>query len=69
MTKLISKGFQEKSLRRMMQFYHVFSEFDIVATLSRQLSWSHFILLLPIKEQLQHKSHQVMASRLALAKD
>ena len=37
-----TKGFDEKNIRRMMQFATYFPEFQIVATLSRQLSWSHF---------------------------
>ena len=36
------KGFAEKNLRRMIQFAEVFPEREIVATLSRQLGWSHF---------------------------
>ena len=43
------KQFTEKNLRRMMRFAEVFSEFTIVAPLVRQLSWSHFLILLPIK--------------------
>jgi hypothetical protein len=30
------------SLRRMVQFAQTFPQPEIVATLSRQLSWSHF---------------------------
>jgi hypothetical protein len=37
------KGFEEKSLRRMMQFAQVFSDDQIVVSLTRQLSWTHFI--------------------------
>ena len=44
------KNFEEKNLRRMIQFVEKFPDFQIVATLSRQLSWSHFITLLPIKK-------------------
>ena len=33
----------------MMQFADQFSDFEIVVTLSRQLSWSHFIALIPLK--------------------
>jgi hypothetical protein len=47
------KTFEEKNLRRMMQFAHVFNEEKIVATMWRQLSWSHFKLLIPLKNQLQ----------------
>jgi DUF1016 N-terminal domain len=46
-------GFAEKSLRRMVQFAATFREEPIVATLSRQLSWSHFVLLLPLNDPLQ----------------
>lgn len=43
------KQFAEKNLRRMMRFAEVFSEFTIVAPQVRQLSWSHFLMLLPLK--------------------
>ncbi len=33
----------------MMQFADQFTEKEIVVTLSRQLSWSHFLAILPIK--------------------
>lgn len=44
-------SFSEKSLRKMMQFATVFSDFQIVASAMRQLSWTHFLLLLPIAEE------------------
>jgi hypothetical protein len=43
-------GFNEKNLRRMMQFAEVFSDEQIVVSLIRQLSWTHFIALIPLKE-------------------
>jgi len=46
-------SFGEKNLRRMMQFAEVFPEEEIVVSLIRQLSWTHFIALLPIKNPLQ----------------
>jgi len=39
----------------MMQFAEAFPDGEIVATLSRQLSWSHFIELLPLKRDLQRE--------------
>lgn len=45
--------FEEKNLRRMIQFANQFPDEAIVATLWRQLSWSHFKLLLPVKDELQ----------------
>jgi len=42
------RGFEEKNLRRMMQFAEAFPDEAIVATLWRQLSWSHFRELLGV---------------------
>ena len=49
--KAYGRSFNEKNLRRMMRFAEVFSDFTIVAPLVRQLSWSHFLMLLPIKSK------------------
>ena len=48
--KKYGSNFEEKNLRRMLQFAEIFSNDQIVVTLSRQLSWSHFITLLPLKK-------------------
>ena len=40
-------GFNEKNLRRMIQFAEVFPEELIVVTMSRQLGWSHFVEIIP----------------------
>ncbi|WP_302409643.1 PDDEXK nuclease domain-containing protein [Comamonas kerstersii] len=55
------RGFGEKNLRRMVKFAATFPEEPIVATLSRQLSWSHFVLLLALKEPLQRDYYAQMA--------
>jgi hypothetical protein len=39
-----TKGFDEKSIRRMMQFAQQFPDFQIVSTLLSKLSWSHFVI-------------------------
>lgn len=46
-------SFEEKNLRRMMQFATGYQDFGIVVTLSRQLPWSHIITLIPIREPLK----------------
>lgn len=48
-------SFSEKNLRRMVQFYEFFPEEQIVVSLIRQLSWTHFIALIPIKDQLKRE--------------
>ena len=49
LTTVYGKNFVEKNVRRMMQFAEQFHDFQIVVTLSRQLSWSHFLVLIPLK--------------------
>ncbi len=46
-------SFSEKNLRRMMQFAEVFPDENIVASLIRQLSWSHIKILIPMTEPLK----------------
>ena len=46
-------NFNEKNLRRMIQFAEVFPDKEIVVSLIRQLSWTHFIALIPLKDDLQ----------------
>lgn len=55
------RGFGEKNLRRMVKFAVTFPDEPIVATLSRQLSWSHFVLLLALKEPVQRDYYAQMA--------
>jgi len=53
-------GFSEKSLRRMIQFAEVFPDEQIVVSLTRQLSWTHFIALIPLKDPLQRDFYAEM---------
>ena len=54
------RGYTEKSLRRMIQFAESFPEEEIVATLWRQLSWSHFRELLPLNQPFQREFYAEM---------
>jgi predicted nuclease of restriction endonuclease-like (RecB) superfamily len=54
------RGFAEKSLRRMIQFADVFPDPEIVAALSRQLSWSHFVEIIPLKTDLHREFYAEM---------
>jgi hypothetical protein len=60
LARAYGRSFAEKNLRRMVQFAATFSDEPIVVTLSRQLSWSHFIALLPLKDPLQRKYYAQM---------
>lgn len=56
------KGFEVKNLRRMMKFAGIFPDFEIVAPLVRQLSWSHFLTLIPLKTEEARSFYAVQAS-------
>jgi predicted nuclease of restriction endonuclease-like (RecB) superfamily len=53
-------GFTVKNLRRMIQFAEVFPDEKIVAAMRRQLSWSHFLALVPLKDPLQREFYAEM---------
>ena len=44
-----TKGFEERTVRRMMKFAQLFPDFQIVSPLVSKLSWSHFLIVMPIK--------------------
>ena len=47
------EGFSKRNLFRMIRFAEVFPDEQIVVTLSRQLGWSHFVEIIPLKDELQ----------------
>lgn len=54
------RGFGEKNLRRMVQFSGVFPDTKIVAALLRELGWTHFTMLIPIKDALEREFYAEM---------
>jgi len=55
------KGFDTRNLRRMMQFAEQFSDIQIVSQAAQQLTWSHFVEILPLKDELQREFYITMA--------
>lgn len=60
LTKEYGQGFTISSLSRMLKFAELFPDEKIVATLSQQLSWSHFVEILPLKEPLKRDFYAEM---------
>lgn len=60
------RNFELGNLRRMMQFAEQFRDLQIVATLSRQLSWSHFRELIPLKSQEAREYYAQVSATQAL---
>lgn len=54
------QGFSAANLQRMAQFAEAFPDERIVVSLIRELSWSHFVALLPLKLPLQREFYAEM---------
>ncbi|NPV63621.1 MAG: DUF1016 domain-containing protein [Methanotrichaceae archaeon] len=55
------KGFRRSNVFHMIRFAEVFDDAKIVQTLSGQLSWSHFIEIIYLKDPLQRQFYAEMA--------
>ena len=59
------RSYSLRNIRRMMQFAEQFAEITIVTSLMTQLSWTHFLELLPLKT-MEHKlfyAHKIATER------
>ena len=55
-------NFEEKNLRRMLQFASDFQDLENVVTLSRYLSWSHFLALIPLKTSKKQQFYAMQSA-------
>jgi len=46
-------GFSPPNLSRMVRLTEAFPDLEILSTLSKELGWSHFVEILPLKDDLQ----------------
>jgi len=60
LTEEYGSGYSERNLKRMIDFASRFPDVGIVITLSRQLSWSHFIAIIPLKTDLERAFYAQM---------
>lgn len=61
--KLVNKygnGYGIRNIFRMLKFYESFPDFKILSTLSTKLSWSHFVELLQIQDNLKRQFYITM---------
>jgi predicted nuclease of restriction endonuclease-like (RecB) superfamily len=56
------KGFEERTIRRMMKFAQMFPDIQIVSPLVSKLSWTHFLIVMPLKDELQREFYLTMAA-------
>ncbi|MFA5139936.1 MAG: PDDEXK nuclease domain-containing protein [Elusimicrobiota bacterium] len=60
LTREYGRGFQARSLARMIRLVEVFPERQILSTLLTKLGWSHFIQIIPLKDPLQRDFYAEM---------
>lgn len=60
LTAEYGRGFSRAVVNRMIQFAEQFPDPKIVAPLARQLTWSQFVLLLPIKDGVKREFYAEM---------
>ncbi len=53
-------GFSNRNIRRMIDFYDKFPHIEKVATLSPQLSWSHFVEFLKVDDTVKRDFYVTM---------
>ena len=56
------RGFEARSIWRMVQFAKEFPDVQIVSAVSTQLTWSHIVEVLPLKDELQREFYLTLAS-------
>ena len=58
---LYGNGFSARNMARMVRFFECFQEKEIVVTLMRRLSWSHFVEILSVKDALARDFYAEMS--------
>lgn len=56
------RGYSRRNLFNMIAFYETFSDFEIVHTLSAQLTWSHIKELISIEDNLKREFYATMCN-------
>ena len=56
------KGFEIRNIRRMMQFAVQFPLEQIVSQVATQLTWSHFVEVLPLKDDIAREFYITLAA-------
>ncbi len=56
------KGYSKANIFRMLKFYEYFTDIEKFSTLSRKLSWSHFVELLQISDKLKREFYTIMCA-------
>ena len=61
LTREYGKGYSQRNLFNMVKFFDTFHDEEILQTLSAKLSWSHFIKLFYIEDDLKREFYTTMS--------
>ena len=56
------RGYSRANLFRMLKFYEYFTDIEKFSTLSRKLSWSHFVELLQVQDKIKREFYAAMCA-------
>lgn len=62
LTNEYGRGYSERNIFKMLKFYDYFSNFEILPKLSSKLSWSHFVELLQIENDVKREFYVAMCT-------
>ena len=62
LTLKYGRGYSRANLFRMIKFYEYFNDFEKISTLSRKLSWSHFVELLQIDDKIKREFYTTICA-------
>lgn len=57
-----SKGFELRNIRRMIQFTTLFPDVRIETPMVTQLSWTHFLIIMSVKNPIAREFYITMAA-------
>jgi len=60
LVKEFGNGYSPPNLSRMVRLAEAFPDLNILSTLSKKLSWSHFVEIIPLKDDLQRDFYAEM---------
>jgi hypothetical protein len=63
LTVRYGRGYSRSALFRMVQFGAIYESRSIVATLSRQLTWSHFVQFILLEDPDERSFYETLAAR------
>jgi predicted nuclease of restriction endonuclease-like (RecB) superfamily len=69
LTDKYGRSFELRNIRRMMQFAEQFPDMEIVSRLATQLSWSHFVEILPLDKKEAKMFYLEEAARGQIGRD